>query len=162
MAKDPTDSPMPISKMILLDQLKRYNNNIRRWIDGRSLSIEDIRNIIDSLFGVGYVWISYTNTSPASLIGGTWTPITGRFPYFNAGNSTGGANSQTLSIAQMPAHKHGLGMQYGRDWTEDGWNWSASSSGTFITDTETKSVGGGQPHNNMPAYQTLYAWRRIR
>lgn len=162
MAKDPTDSPMPINKMILLDQLKRYNNNIRRWIDSRSLSIEDMRNIIDNLFGVGYVWISYTNTSPASLIGGIWTPITGRFPYFNAGNSTGGANSQTLSIAQMPAHSHRLNLNYGNDWVKDSWNWSVSSSNMFTTDAKTESVGGGQPFNNMPAYQTLYAWRRVQ
>lgn len=161
MAKDPTDSHMPTSKMILLDQLKRYNNNIRWWIDSRFLPIENMRNIIDDLFGVGYVWISYTDRSPASFIGGTWTPITGRFPYFNAGNSIGGANSQTLSIAQMPAHKHRLGLNYGNDWVEDSWNWSVSSSGMYVTEAETESVGGGQPYNNMPAYQTLYAWRRV-
>lgn len=162
MAKDPTDSPMPTSKMILLDQLKRYNNNIRRWINSRFLWIEDMRNIIDELFGVGYVWISYTDKSPASLVGGVWTPITGRFPYFNAGNSTGGANSQTLSIAQMPAHKHKLGLKYGTDWVDDSWNWSVSSSSMYVTEAETESVGGGQPYNNMPAYQTLYAWRRVQ
>ena len=161
MTKDSTDSPMPTSKMILLDQLKRYNNNIRWWIDSRFLPIENMRNIIDELFGVGYVWISYTDKSPASLVGGVWTPITGRFPYFNAGNSIGGANSQTLSIAQMPAHKHKLGLKYGNDWVEDSWNWSVSSSNMYTTDAETESVGGGQPYNNMPAYQTLYAWRRV-
>lgn len=162
MAKDPTDSPMPTSKMILLDQLKRYNNNIRRWIDSRFLPIENTHNIIGELFVVGYVWISYTNKSPASLIGGIWTPITGRFPYFNSGNSTGGANSQTLSIAQMPAHKHKLGLKYGTDWVKDSWNWSVSSSRMYVTEAETESVGGGQPYNNMPAYQTLYAWRRVQ
>ena len=162
MAKDPTDSSMPTSKMILLDQLKRYNNNIRNWVDNRFLLPEDIRNIIDKLFGVGYVWISYTNKSPASLVGGVWTPITRRFPYFNAGNSIGGANSQTLSIAQMPAHSHKLSLNYGNDWLEDSWNWSVSSSNMFTTGAETESVGGGQPFNNMPAYQTLYAWRRVQ
>lgn len=161
MAKDPTDSPTPTSKMILLDQLKRYNNNIREWINNTFPTIENIQHMIDELFGVGYVWISYTNTSPASLIGGTWTPITGRFPYFNAGTGTGGANSQTLSIAQMPAHKHKLGLQFGNDWVENSWNWSVSSSSMFVTEAETESVGGGQPYNNMPAYQTLYAWRRV-
>lgn len=165
MAKDPTDSPMPTSKMILLDQLKRYNNNIRWWIDGRFLPIENMRNIIDELFGVGYVWISYTDKSPASLVGGVWTPITGRFPYFNAGNSIGGANSQTLSIAQMPSHAHpytnyhtvvqqyeGLASKPCVAYDED--NWGDGKS--------TKAVGGGQPYNNMPAYQTLYAWRRVQ
>lgn len=189
MTKDSTDSPMPINKMILLDQLKRYNDNIRKWANNTFFTSNDAQDIIDQLklyndnirewaintfftdsdarhminqlFGVGYVWISYTNRSPASTVGGTWTPITGRFPYFNAGSSTGGTNSQTLSIAQMPAHKHRLDLQYGRDWTNEGWNWSASSSGMFVTDAESASVGGGQPYNNMPAYQTLYAWRRI-
>lgn len=176
MTEDPTDSSMPITKMILLDQLKRYNENIKEWVNDKLfkinneqhdwinntfLPIENAHNIIGDLFGIGYVWISYTNTSPASLVGGTWTPITGRFPYFNAGNSTGGANSQTLSIAQMPAHKHKLGLQYGTDWVEDSWNWSVSSSGMYVSEAETESVGGGQPYNNMPAYQTLYAWRRV-
>lgn len=51
MAKDPTDSSMPTSKMILLDQLKRYNNNIRLWIDSRFLPIENMRNIIRIIRG---------------------------------------------------------------------------------------------------------------
>lgn len=165
MAKDPTDSSMPTSKMILLDQLKQYNNNIRWWIDNRFLPIENMRNIIDKLFGVGYVWISYTDKSPASLIGGIWTPITGRFPYFNSGNSTGGANSQTLSIAQMPSHAHpytnyhmvvqqyeGIASMECVSYDTEGWGDGKS----------TKAVGGGQPYNNMPAYQTLYAWRRVQ
>ena len=42
-------------------------------------------------YPVGAVYISYVSTSPASLFGGTWTPITGRFPYFNAGTRTGGS-----------------------------------------------------------------------
>lgn len=42
-------------------------------------------------YPVGAVYISYVSTSPASLFGGTWTPITGRFPYFNAGTATGGS-----------------------------------------------------------------------
>ena len=42
-------------------------------------------------YPVGAVYISYVSTSPASLFGGTWTPITGRFPYFNAGTGTGGS-----------------------------------------------------------------------
>lgn len=161
MAKNPTDSPMPITKMILLDQLKRYNEHLKEWANDKFFTSYNAHTMINRLFGVGYVWISYTNTSPASLVGGTWTPITGRFPYFNAGNSTGGANSQTLSIAQMPAHSHRLGLKYGNDWLDDSWNWSVSSSNMYTTEAETESVGGGQPYNNMPAYQTLYAWRRV-
>lgn len=147
-------------KLIYLPQFKRYNEKLRRWINNEFITGKTLQRVFNDLFPVGYVWISYTNTSPASLIGGTWTPITGRFPYFNAGTDTGGANSQVLSIAQMPAHSHKLNLKYGNDWGEDRWNWSVSSSAQYTTDAETASVGGSSALNNMPAYQTLYAWRR--
>ena len=165
MAKDHTDSPTPINKMILLDQLKRYNENIKAWADNRFFTGNDVRNTIDQLFAVGYVWISYTNTSPASFVGGTWTPITGRFPYFNAGNSIGGANSQTLSIAQMPSHAHSytnyhmVVQQYEGIASQECVSYDTEGYGVGKS---TMAVGGGQSYNNMPAYQTLYAWRRIR
>lgn len=123
--------------------------------------------LLDNVFKVGYVWMSYTDTSPSGLIGGTWTPITGRFPYFNAGTETGGANSQTLTVSQMPKHHHALTppgfddfWNYGHDWNAGG-AWSAGSSPKYaIVDRGTGYAGGGEAINNMPAYQTLYAWRR--
>lgn len=117
---------------------------------------------------VGYVYISWSSTSPASLFGGSWTAITGRFPYFNAGTGTGGANSQ--------AHNH---------WTL--WGTSGSEAeiyfcngehtatrvinndgyGTYVRNAVSKNPGARRETatysttvNNMPAYQTLYAWRR--
>lgn len=117
------------------------------------------------IYPVGAVYISYVSTSPASLFGGTWTPITGRFPYFNAGTSTGGSNSYTLTISQMPSHSHNIHAFTPQDNNISGNNtnptngdslayWS-SNDGHF-----TVKAGGGESHNNMPAYQTLYAWRR--
>ena len=41
-------------------------------------------------YPVGSIYMSYNSTSPASRFGGTWTAITGRFLYANAGNGTGG------------------------------------------------------------------------
>lgn len=58
-----------------------------------------VNNIGLEVYPVGSVYISYNSTSPASIFGGEWTPITGKFPYFNAGNATGGANSNTLTVA---------------------------------------------------------------
>lgn len=163
MAKDPTDSPMSTSKMILLDQLKRYNNNIREWADNKFFTSDNAHHMIDRLFAVGYVWISYTNTSPASLVGGTWTPITGRFPYFNAGTETGGSNTHTLTEAEMPSHSHSAKgwhevVQYETTGLKPCVAWEDSiydGIGAW-----TNRTGGGGSHNNMPAYQTLYAWRR--
>lgn len=117
--------------------------------------------LLDNVFKVGYVWVSYTSTSPASIIGGTWTAITGRFPYFNAGTSVGGSNTHTLTVDQIPSHHHGLRL----DW----FNYAGSGiSDAYSNNTNaqldaggsTRDTGGGGSHNNMPAYQTLYAWRR--
>lgn len=165
MTKDPTDSPMPISKMILLDQLKRYNDNIRKWANNTFSTSNNAHYMIDRLFGVGYVWISYTDRSPASLVGGTWTPIMGRFPYFNAGNSIGGANSITLNLAQMPIHAHSYTDYHIVVQQHDGL--ASLQCVSYDTDNlrdgrSTKAEGMGQPFNNMPAYQTLYAWRRVQ
>lgn len=127
--------------------------------------------LLDNVFKVGYVWISYTNTSPSGLVGGTWTPIKGRFPYFDDGSGTGGANSVSLTVAQLPSHSHNL--QPGPQGHEAGWASDASandklwygkvSAGRNIFEfysKNTTSVGSGDSIDNMPAYQTLYAWRR--
>ena len=42
------------------------------------------------VYPVGAVYISYVSTSPASLFGGTWVQITGRFPRFANDVATGG------------------------------------------------------------------------
>lgn len=125
------------------------------------------------LYPVGCVYISYEPTSPASLFGGTWTAIEGRFPYFNAGTGTGGSNTHTNTFGEMATHSHGYkvalnGVQHsyqasaisaeGYDWTN---YWQSDQAGTEPIDTNlVEWVGGGASYSIMPAYQTLYAWRR--
>ena len=114
------------------------------------------------MFKVGYVWISYTNTSPSGLVGGTWTPITGRFPYFNAGTGTGGSNTHTLTVGEMPEHNHATVVKGKSGNVSEGAGYTVPIYNDYGSDYAgmTATAGGGKPHNNMPAYQTLYAWRR--
>lgn len=128
-------------------------------------SADEINGIGLKAYPVGAVYISYVSTSPASLFGGSWTPITGRFPYFNAGTSTGGSNTHTLTVNEIPPHNHLVpdatmlynsgngGAIYGGGNTSAVMKTSSGYAGGYNT-------GGGGAHNNMPAYQTLYAWRR--
>lgn len=119
-------------------------------------------------YPVGAVYMSWNSTSPASLFGGSWTAITGRFPYFNAGTGTGGSNTHTLTVGQMPKHNHNMsiwlnngtgttggGGTYGFTYSDYGGYTGGNWDTKWVSET-----GSGESHNNMPAYQTLYAWRR--
>lgn len=128
-----------------------------------SLLAEKINNLsgIDFLdvYPVGFVYISYNSTSPASLFGGTWFEMKGVFPYFNHGTGTGGSNTHTLTVNEMPSHNHNI--TNGQDGGTVGWQ---NQLGQYKTTVQNSSMilktGGGQSHNNMPAYQSFYAWRR--
>ncbi|WP_303202834.1 phage baseplate protein [Raoultibacter timonensis] len=114
---------------------------------------------------VGSVYLSWSPTSPASLFGGTWAQISGRF--LRAANDTaaGGSDTHTLTVAQTPSHAHvwkmggkervGYGISGSAGSFVDGLALSSSGSAISIDPS-----GGSQPHSNMPAYQDVYAWRR--
>lgn len=128
-------------------------------------------------YPVGAVYQSFDPTSPAALFGGTWAQITGRFLYCTTGTDTGGSNTHTLTASQMPPHAHTLAGNY----TKVGWSGTSPDAvftmakygnfGSFggqraydMLDANNRQVigdsGGGGSHNNMPAYQGVYAWRR--
>lgn len=117
------------------------------------------------LYPVGSIYLSYVSTSPASLFGGSWTQITGRFLRAANDVSTGGADTHTLTISEMPPHQHQQQFSH----TADGGNvyMVPDAKGTCGESWEgyswpwTKLNGGGEAHNNMPAYQDVYAWRRV-
>lgn len=65
---------------------------------------------IDQIYPVGSIYMSANSTSPATLFGGTWEQIQGRFLLGQsssyAAGSTGGEETHKLSIAEMPQHGH--------------------------------------------------------
>ena len=120
-------------------------------------------------YPVGALYLSFSATSPASLFGGTWAQITGRFLRAASGTGTGGSDTCTLTGTQMPSHYHGVVREQDGDWAgywqsnaSGGGLWWVVSNGTPGANRglKTTSVGGGGSHNNMPAYQDVYVWRR--
>jgi hypothetical protein len=66
----------------------------------------DWNTYLDLVYPIGALYISATSTSPASLLGGTWSSVTGgKYLRANASFDNGGSN--TISIDQMPSHNHG-------------------------------------------------------
>ena len=109
-------------------------------------------------------------TDPGTLFGGTWQRIQDRFLLCAgtsyASGSTGGEASVTLAANNVPSHTHpfftGSGSDYG-DQTDYPYIGAIRGS-RYVGETYTKAVGnstgGNQPHNNMPPYLAVYAWKR--
>ena len=113
---------------------------------------------------IGSVYISYSSTSPSSRFGGSWTPLKGVFPYFNSSTSSGGSNSKSLLLSNMPSHRHGDNGGVGFVCAPKSiGSVSGGTGGGYVglaQQTYTAYAGSGSSFNIMPSYQSFYAWRR--
>lgn len=106
-----------------LDQVDNINSNLNNKLNSADL--------LNKVYPVGSIYMSYNSTSPASLFGGTWTQIKDKI-LMSAGDtytggSTGGSATHThtsaahthtinghthstanhtLTVAQIPSHYH--------------------------------------------------------
>lgn len=116
-------------------------------------------------YPVGAIYLSVTNVNPATLFGGTWEAIGGRFLLgansTYAAGSTGGESAHKLTTSEMPRHNHTL----------DNYNTAAGNTTAYMTvqaqakvgyngNVQTLYTGGDGSHNNMPPYLAVYMWKR--
>lgn len=128
--------------------------------------------IFDAIYPVGSIYLAYNHIDPATLFGGTWERLENAFLWASSESdtigATGGEKTHTLTVSEMPRHKHQIGAYKSTDGsgvTLDAYSSLVSTSNG--TDTTSKyytsgalNVGGSQPHNNMPPYIQVSAWRR--
>lgn len=131
-------------------------------------------NLLQAVYPVGAVYISTVNTSPSSLIGGTWTQVKGATLAATGANSfAGGASyggSLTINANQLPPHTHKVymynylsGSYWNAAFGDDGNAAKISLSWTGTTNTTDgliarENTGGGQ--NYLPYHWGCYVWYR--
>lgn len=164
-------------KLNLKQDLLSFDNSPALGSSNPVSSTGIFQSYLDMIYPVGTVYISTTSTSPSTFLGGTWTRIQDTFllaagSTYTAG-ATGGEATHTLTVNEMPAHRH---KPFDPFPTQDG-NWfglaSSSSTGAgwslangsqnnklFANHPDTGSAGGGEAHNNMPPYLAVYVWER--
>lgn len=106
---------------------------------------------------VGSVYISYTSTSPSSRFGGSWTKISGYFPYFGSGTSTGGSQKLKLTESYLPhcrVDTYSGGGSFGLANPNQGYGARA------VVYKQSSDISSQSSIDKRPPYQTLYAWRR--
>ena len=162
---------------IFIDEGEEYPEVVAK--DSEKLSGKSLAEIMLTLYPVGAVYISVNSASPASLFGGTWESISGRFLLgadntYTAG-STGGEATHTLTKSEMPEHGHNAlraAPGWGESMTLSPWTvyftsdaiTDAGSSGEtarFWIYDALKYTGDGLAHNNMPPYLAVYMWKRV-
>lgn len=110
---------------------------------------------------VGSIYIAYNHTDPSTLFGGTWTRITNAFLWATTSGGTigqtGGSQTHTLTVDELPAHSHGSVYSQHADGTKNAAWYTATGSNLAYG---AVSTGGGAAHNNMPPYIQVSVWRR--
>ena len=139
--------------------------------------------IWDKIYPVGSYYWRDDNTNPATLFGGTWEQVKDKFilaagDTYSVGN-IGGEATHTLSITEIPAHKHtgttdttgehthdslgyngGSLLGIGDTDSNNALNCPTSSAGAHYHTLNVDNTGGGEAHNNMPPYLVAYCWKR--
>lgn len=124
-------------------------------------------DILDMVFPVNSIYISYSHTSPAELFGGTWHRMESRFLWGTTSTgtigATGGEQTHKLTVNEMPSHNHTAVSV--RITQKDGGaaamrNYNLSNMATDVGIPVVSNTGGDAAHNNMPPYVNVALWRR--
>ena len=138
-----------------------------------------VSQFVEMIYPVGSIYMSANATSPETLFGGTWEQINGRFligtgtpennddgtspgNYNYAAGSKGGEAAHTLTTNEIPSHFHHCPIAFNTAGNNRAPNsgWTDNAPAADQSQSKTSSIGGSQPHNNMPPYLAVYMWQR--
>tara|TARA_R100000406_G_scaffold87333_1_gene71946 strand:+ start:52 stop:972 length:921 start_codon:yes stop_codon:yes gene_type:complete len=151
---------------IRVDAGIKYNPSTNRLTAGSYAGDGSALTGIESFVtGMIILWSGAANAIPTGFVlcdGNNNTPnLSGRFVVgYDASNNdydvndTGGSESVTLSVDQIPAHTHTYIDQYVA--INNGYRpWPASNNDCGQRNVNSGSTGGGQSHENRPPYYAL-------
>lgn len=161
-----TKSDIGLGSVINAGQDSTPTANSSNYItSGGVKSYVDTATSILRAYPVGAIYISVKSTPPGELFGGGWTQLKDRFLLAAgsgyAAGTTGGESVHRLTLDEIPAHNHTLRIvgngEVHRNIPATNTSWGYYQNIGDGIDT----AGGGQTHNNMPPYLTVYMWKRI-
>lgn len=144
--------------------------------NGKVLGVANGAYSLLNLFPVGAYYITESLMTPASLFGGEWVRVEGKFLIGESltnglfHGTEGGEKTHTLTTEEMPQHAHKPHqytwiVSYGSNSGKNAINAATQGNANIFNADEdqnryTGTAGGNQPHNNMPPYRVVYIWRR--
>ena len=131
---------------------------------------DDTFAILNLICPVGKVEVFFDNNDHSNYLGFTWERTSiGRVPVgidendedFDTIGNTGGEKAHTLTINEMPSHKHDLTIIGGGSERASGVEWNTSNETRKYAGDMIEAVGGNQPHNIMQPYEVMAFWKRV-
>ena len=129
--------------------------------------------LMELVFPIGATYITQTDTNPATILKfGTWERLKGKVCLgldeddadFNEIGKTGGEKTHTLTVNEMPEHKHSYSNNL---WAQSSGfgniniGATPSANGADIVNPVSSPAGGSQAHNNLQPYEVVgYMWIR--
>ncbi len=129
----------------------------------------------EAIYPVGSIYHNETDDrNPSVILGfGEWeSSAPGRVLVgkaatgtFATAGATGGEETHTLTIAEMPTHNHTAARDF-YAYQNTGWGATEGSganrwSGFASSNQLTANRGGGESHNNLQPYKVVYRWVRV-
>ena len=151
---------------IRVDAGLKYNPSTNRLTAGSFAGDGSALSGIEAFVtGMIILWSGAADAIPSGFVlcdGNNSTPnLSGRFVVgYDASNSdydvndTGGSESVTLTINQIPAHTHNINLAV-RAFYQEPRNFGVGTDGSANNSEDTGSTGGGQSHENRPPYYAL-------
>lgn len=110
-----------------------------------------------AVIGTSYGSVDGTHFNVPNAKGRSLVGLDATQTEFNALGKTGGAKTHTLTINEMPAHKHHTGTSYSVENFSAGKQAAAGSDGAFAGMGSAQALlsqGGGAAHNNLAPFLT--------
>lgn len=164
----------------------RSGNYVSPAVRAKGVYLDSNKTLSEVFYPVGAIFQSTSSTSPASMYGGSWEKIEGRFLLGTSSrysvSSTGGEAEHTLITEEMPKHRHrpassmngylnladngNLYIIYDSSQLSGtmrvfGNGYTGYNGGNSDESDGSDGEGYGDPHNNMPPYYSVYIWRRV-
>lgn len=133
-----------------------------------------IDNMINSIYPIGSVYISLTETSPGTYLKGTWEQFGQGRTLIGVGTGNDGTNTQEfgintqggeykhkLVVDEMPSHSHNYYSPIVQLVSPAS---TGDTYGNYNKDYKiaSDSTGGDGYHNNVQPYVTVYFWKRVK
>ena len=119
---------------------------------------------------IGSIYLSINDINPASYFGGTWEMVAeGKTLVgvdendsdFDSAGKTGGEKNHTLTVSELPYIQPRFYKTGGSSSRfQVSMNWSHEMEEVASQNAVVGTIGGDQPHNNMPPYFACYIWLR--